>query len=70
MQVKTDKLKVTDYWGEPPPEPSPRLSEWIQKFNDWWKPNRRIRQMGYHKSAEFYGVYIWEYINVIRPMCE
>ncbi len=21
--------------------------------------------MGYHESAEYYGVYIWEYINVI-----
>jgi hypothetical protein len=57
-----------DYWLEPPPEPSPKLAEWVSKIDRGWRPNRRIRTMGYDESAEFYGVYIWEYLNVISPL--
>lgn len=24
--------------------------------------------MGYDQAAEFFGVYIWEYVNVISPL--
>lgn len=59
------KIDVTKYWLDPPPEPSPRLGRWIEKINSGWRPNNRIRSMGYHERAEFYGVYIWELFNVI-----
>ncbi len=26
--------------------------------------------MDYYSASEFYGVYIWEYLNVIRPLLE
>lgn len=55
------------YWTEQPPEPSPRLAEWLRRINDGWRPNRRIQNMGFEEAAAFYGVYIWEYFNVIRP---
>lgn len=62
------KIDVTTYWQNPPPEPSPRLAEWQAKIRGGWRPNRRINAMGYHEAAEFYGVYIWEYLNVISPL--
>lgn len=61
------KINVTDYWQHPPPEPSPRLRKWLAKIAGGWKRNRRIGFMGYHEASEFYGVYIWEYFNVLQP---
>ena len=60
-------MKVDEYWTSPPPEPSPRLAHWLAKFDDGWRPNRRISGLGYWGAAEFYGVYLWEYLNVIFP---
>lgn len=60
-------IDVTGFWTEPPPKPSEGLKKWMDKIRDGWRPNRRIRSLGYHEAAEFYGVYIWEYINVIGP---
>ena len=59
---------VQDYWAHPPAEPSARCSWWVGRFKAGFKPNRRISRMGYHPRAEFYGVYIWELINVISPL--
>ena len=56
---------VERYCGDPPPEPSPRLLWWQQRFRDGFSPNKRVRTMGYYESAEWCGVYIWEYINVL-----
>lgn len=56
------------YWTHPPPEPSPGLVKFMQKWRNGWRPNRRIRAMGYDECAEFLKVYIWEYLNVILPM--
>lgn len=61
------KIDVTKYWLDPPPEPSAGLIRWLDKVRNGWRPNRRIRFMGYHDSAEFYGVYIWEYLHVLMP---
>lgn len=58
------------YWLDPPPEPSLRLAHWVRKIESGWMPNRRIRGMGYAERAEFFGVYYWEYFNVIYPMIE
>ena len=58
---------VMDYWLEAPPEPSGRLLQWLERIRNGWRPNRRISGMGYYEASEFYGVYIWEYLNVLRP---
>jgi hypothetical protein len=63
-------IDVTAYWLDAPPEPSPKLNRWLDKIRGGWRPNARIRTMGYHEASEFYGVYIWEYLNVIVPAIE
>jgi hypothetical protein len=59
---------VTLYWKEPPPEPSPRLLEWLDRLKSGWCPNKRVRTLGYHEAAKFFGVYIWEYLRVLQPV--
>lgn len=56
------------YWTDPPPQPSEALKKWLTKINNGWHPNSRISGMGYDESADFYGVYIWEYLHVIAPL--
>lgn len=56
------------YTSSPPPEPSPKLAYWVEKIKNGWKPNKRIRSMGYSTATQFFGVYVWEYINVIAPL--
>lgn len=57
-----------DYWSEPPPVPSPRLTWWLDRIIDeGWTPNRRLAGMGYDESAEFHGVYMWEWLHVLYP---
>lgn len=62
------KVDRYEYWADPPPEPSPRLLTWVEKIRNGWYPNKRIRAEGYDSSADFYGVYIWEYLHVIAPL--
>lgn len=50
---------IEAYWGEPPPEPSPRLLYWQQKIADGWRANRHISGEGYYSSAQWFGVYLW-----------
>ena len=62
------KIKdVMAYWADPPPERSARCQWWLEQFAEGWRPNQRICRMGYHTSAEFYGVHLWEYLNVLSP---
>lgn len=61
-------LDITQFWTAPPPAPSPRLSGWLERLRHGWRPNRRIRSMGYEEAAEFFGVYIWKYFNVLSPL--
>jgi hypothetical protein len=64
--------RVTDryqYWGGPPPEISPRCQWWVHRIEkEGWRPNKRVRAHGYDSSAQFYGIYIWEYLHVIDPL--
>lgn len=55
------------FWGEPPAELSPRCRYWLAQIERGWRPNRFVRRMGYDEAAEWYGVYLWEYLNVIAP---
>jgi DNA-directed RNA polymerase subunit RPC12/RpoP len=57
-----------EYWNDRPPEPSPYLRKWVIKIKYGWTPNKRISRMGYDCSAEFFRVYIWEYLNIIAPL--
>lgn len=61
---------IETFWTEPPPERSLRLVWWLGEIERGWRPNRRIRLMGYHCSAEYFGVYIWEYLHVLSPLLD
>lgn len=56
------------YWMGPPPQRSARCAYWVLQIERGWLPNRRISCEGYHSSADWYGVYIWEYLNVLAPL--
>ncbi len=58
------------YWEKEPPQPSERCRWWVERIKGGWKPNRRIGTMGYNASAEWFGVYIWEYLHVLWPLLE
>lgn len=58
------------YWGQPPPTPSERCVYWVRQIERGWLPNRHISMNGYHTSAIWYGVYIWEYLNILYPLIE
>lgn len=56
-----------EYWTLPPPEPSERLTYWMRQIERGWRPSRRVGGMSYDSSAGWFGVYLWEYLNVIYP---
>lgn len=56
------------YWSDPPPEPSERCLYWVRQIDRGWLPNRRIGGIGYHGAAVWFGVYLWEYLNVLAPL--
>jgi hypothetical protein len=56
-----------EYWANPPPILSAKCTYWLVRIRNGWKRNNRILKMGYDESAEFFGVYIWEYINILTP---
>jgi hypothetical protein len=56
------------YWTEPPPAPSARLRYWLARIAGGWRPNRRIRTAGYGGATHFFGVYLWEYLQVLSPL--
>lgn len=63
--------KVSDryrYWGEQPPELSERCRYWVRQIERGWRPNRLINRHCYDCSADWYGVYIWEYLHAIYPL--
>lgn len=62
---------VTDYWIAKPPAISARCTYWIARHHAGsWRSNRRLRMEGYHTAAEYLGVWIWEYLHMIRPLIE
>ncbi len=52
-------------WPYPLADLSPRCSYWLRQIDRGWRPNRHLRRMGYYEAAEWYGVYISEYLDVI-----
>ena len=62
-------LDVAAFWNEQPPYVSPRCAYWLRRHdNGTWRPNRWIRREGYHTAAEHLGIWIWEYLHLIRPL--
>lgn len=55
------------YWGDAPPELSDRCLWWVRQISRGWQPNKHIRRECRDCSAQWYGVYLWEFINVIYP---
>jgi hypothetical protein len=66
------------YSSEPPPEMwSPRLQYWVLRRSlfsptmfgkDRWRPNRHIRRLNDVDSARRYGIYVWEWVNMLGPI--
>lgn len=56
------------FWAEPPPELSERCTYWVEQLERGWVPNRHVRIEGYDAASQWFGVYIWEYLNIISPM--
>lgn len=63
-------VNIDVYWTNPPPEPSQRCIWWEHRIKDGWRRNKRIGKMGYHESAAYFGVYIWEWLNVLAPLLD
>lgn len=59
---------IEDYWADQPPTPSERCTYWVRQMQRGWLPNRRISGEGYYGAAEWYGVYLWEYLHVLAPL--
>lgn len=55
-----------DYWDNPPPDRSERCAYWLRQIERGWRPPIRITRMG-REAAGWYGVWLWEYLNVIYP---
>jgi hypothetical protein len=45
----------------------PRLAWWLDRIANGWIDNNRVGELGWLEKAEFFGVYGWEYVNVIAP---
>ena len=62
---------VKRYWAEAPPITSERCAWWLKRIvEERWRGNKRIRGLGYHDAAEYFGVYIWEWNEVLFPALE
>jgi hypothetical protein len=56
-----------DFWTEAPPERSERCAYWLRQIEHGWRPNKYLAGEGYDAAAHWYGIYIWEYLNLIYP---
>lgn len=62
------RVPVSDaFWTNPPPSPSPRCAWWLSRVEAGWRPNGRIDGFGYDEAADYFGVWIWEWLNVLSP---
>lgn len=55
------------FWSSAPLDLSERCRYWLRQIERGWRPNRRISIESYDSGAEWYGVYIWEFLHVILP---
>lgn len=59
-----------EFWADAPPQMSDRCAYWLRQVERGWLPNRRIRGECYDCSAEWYGVWIWEWLDLLWPAIE
>lgn len=60
---------IETYWQESPPEMSARCRWWIQRISlRGWRRNARVATLGYYGSAQYFGVYVWEWIEILSPL--
>lgn len=52
---------------ERPGMPSMRLGWWLEYVSRGWRPDGRLRTLGYLDAAKWFGVYVWEFRNVLVP---
>jgi hypothetical protein len=64
---KPPKVDRYLYWDDPPYRPSERCIYWLRQFMRGWRPNSRILGNGYDSDAEWFGVYLWEYLHLLSP---
>lgn len=57
-----------DFWANAHRTRSERCIAWEARIRAGWRPNRRLSQMGWEEKAKWYGVYNWEYIEVLAPL--
>ena len=62
---RVDNSLDSRYYTELPAEQSARCTYWVKKIAAGWRPNKRINKLGYSEAAQYFGVYVSEYINVI-----
>ena len=55
------------FWLDPPPSRSDRCAWWERQIARGWRPSRRVAREGYDASAQWFGVWLWEYLNVLVP---
>jgi len=55
------------YWTEPPPERSERCAYWLRQIQAGWLPSKYVTREGYDGQAQWFGVYLWEYLHVLAP---
>ena len=58
---------IYTHWVDAPSTLSQRCEYWLRQVRRGWRPSGRVRRMGREEAAEWYGVYIWEYVHVIVP---
>ena len=67
LRVGTDRY-ATKHWTAAPTELTSRCVAVIARFKCGWKLPKHARGLGYDGSAEFLGIYINEWIDVVYPM--
>jgi hypothetical protein len=71
VELPVKPARVADcyrYWVDPPPELSERCSYWVAQIERGFVPNRKWRSAGCATAASLFGVYVWEYVNVLCPL--
>ncbi len=58
---------VYAFWGDSPPELSERCRYWLRQIERGWLPNRHISTMGRDATAVWFGVYLYEWCDVLYP---
>lgn len=65
----TSQPPLIDFHGNEPIRPrSARCRAWVGKIKRGWRPPKWIAHHGHAMRTRYYGVYVWELLNVIDPL--